>query len=354
MVVTYNIDWLIDGLVSKIGKNMQKYILLVMTIVCVSCSSLDSTYIKSIKGSASNTNNKLKVLIVDGQNNHKVWPKSTVMLKQYLDESGLFEVEVYRTMPTWKGEQHPKYYEMFSDDQNFMVKKPEIDPKFSPNFDDYQLIVSNFGWRAASWPLSTQQAFEAYMQHGGGFISVHAANNAFPEWLAFNEMIGLGGWGGRSEKDGPYLYYDEQGKLIKDLTKGQGGTHGKIHEFQITLRNEHPIVRGLPKVWMHTKDECYGRLRGPAKNLTVLATAFCPKEQKGTGLNEPALMTIEYGTGRIFHTILGHEDYSIESVGFITTFLRGAEWAATGQVTQEVPLDFPSKQQSSSRKFVVQ
>ena len=45
---------------------------------------------------------------------------------------------------------------------------------------------------------------------------VHAANNAFSGWSEYNEMIGLGGWGGRTEKSGPYLYFNDQGKLIRD------------------------------------------------------------------------------------------------------------------------------------------
>jgi len=32
-------------------------------------------------------------------------------------------------------------------------------------------------------------------------------------------------------------------------------------------------------------------------------------------------------------------------------FLRGAEWAATGKVTQEIPADFPAKEQPKSREF---
>lgn len=164
-------------------------------------------------------------------------------------------------------------------------------------------------------------------------------------------MIGVGGWGGRDEKDGPYLYYNDDGSLVTETKAGKSGTHGKIHELQITQRAEHPILNGLPNVWMHTKDECYGRLRGPAKHLTILATAHCPADQKGTGNHEPMLMTIDYGKGRIFHTTLGHEDYSFESVGFITTFLRGAEWAASGQVTQAIPADFPTANQSVKREF---
>jgi hypothetical protein len=57
-------------------------------------------------------------------------------------------------------------------------------------------------------------------------------------------------------------------------------------------------------------------------------------------------MTITYGKGRIFHTMLGHADEgggpAMQCVGFIVTLQRGAEWAVTGNVTQEVPSDFPT------------
>jgi len=83
-------------------------------------------------------------------------------------------------------------------------------------------------------------------------------------------------------------------------------------------------------------------LRGPAKNLTVLATAFSPEGFRGTDENEPMLMTIQYGTGRVFHTTLGHSVKQCKDVAFIVTFQRGTEWAATGKVTQKVPADFPT------------
>jgi type 1 glutamine amidotransferase len=104
-------------------------------------------------------------------------------------------------------------------------------------------------------------------------------------------------------------------------------------------------VQGMPTMWMHAKDELYDSLRGPAENITVLATAFSPKTQR----HEPMIMTIDFGKGRVFHTPMGHETYSMECVGFITTFQRGAEWAATGSVTKPMPTDFPSADASSSR-----
>lgn len=61
------------------------------------------------------------------------------------------------------------------------------------------------------------------------------------------------------------------------------------------------------------------------------------------------LMTISNGKGRIFHTTLGHDLKAMSCVGFITTFQRGAEWAASGKVTQKVPADFPGPDTPSYR-----
>jgi hypothetical protein len=105
-------------------------------------------------------------------------------------------------------------------------------------------------------------------------------------------------------------------------------------------------MKGLPEAWLHAQDELYSELRGPAENLTVLATAWADSAKGGTAEHEPVLMTIQYGQGRIFHTVLGHAlgdsaHPAMECVGFIVTLQRGAEWAATGEVTQEIPVDFP-------------
>ena len=154
-------------------------------------------------------------------------------------------------------------------------------------------------------------------------------------------MIAIGGWGGRNEKSGPYLRWRD-GQVVRDDTPGKGGGHGPQHEFQITVREpNHPITKGLPPVFMHNADELYSWLRGPAKNVTVLATAFSATEKNGSGEHEPMLMTIDYGKGRVFHTAIGHAAIQCASVAFITTFQRGTEWAATGKVTIPVPDDFP-------------
>ena len=295
---------------------------------------------------------KIKTLFVDGQNNHDQWPKTTYMLKHEMEATGLIIVAVERYAFTWKGDEYLKDFAIEGMPKTKALEKPQPDPNYSPDFSKYDLIVCNFGWNAAPWPEATQRNFEKFMKKGGGLVVFHAADNSFPEWDGYNQMIGLGGWGDRNEKDGPYVYYNDAGKLIRDDSPGKAGSHGPQSEYQIQIRNsEHPITKGMPEIWMHTKDELYNSLRGPAKKMEVLATAYSDTENKGTGRHEPALMTLTYGKGRIFHNIMGHVDYSVECVGFLTSMLRGAQWAATGEVTQEIPADFPNAEKSSSRKF---
>lgn len=265
----------------------------------------------------------IKVLLVDGQNNHD-WKNTSPVLKQILEENGFATVDV-ATAP---------------------VKGTDIS-SFAPNFAAYQVVVSNYN--GALWSPATQEAFEKYVSGGGGFVSVHAANNSFSEWKAYNEMIGVGGWGGRNEKSGPLLRLRD-GKWTEDTTPGGAGHHGQQHEFlMVTRAPEHPIMAGLPAKWLHTKDELYDHLRGPAKNLTVLASAFSDPAKGGSGEDEPLLFALSYGQGRVFHTALGHGLDAIKDVGFATTLRRGVEWAATGKVTQPVPADFPTETKTSPR-----
>lgn len=268
----------------------------------------------------------MKALLIDGQNNHGIWPKTSQMMKKYLEDTKLFDVEIVTTA------------------------KEGTDANFAPDFSKYKVVISNYN--GAEWPAATKASFVKYVADGGGFVVIHAADNAFGDWKEYNEMIGVGGWGGRSEKTGPYVYVTSEGKVTKDTSPGPGGHHGSQHPFEVIVRDaEHPITKGMPKHWLHTQDELYDFLRGPAVNINVLATAYAAKEQGGSERHEPMIFTVDYGKGRVFHTPMGHGDYSQECVGFITTLVRGTEWAATGKVTQPIPSDFPTKDKTSQRKF---
>jgi type 1 glutamine amidotransferase len=276
------------------------------------------------------------------------------MMKQYLEDTGLFEVDIDRTRFTWKANREKAFLPLAGVGETEDLKRPTTDPEFSPSFDQYDVVISNFGWKAADWPEATQKALEDYMKAGGGFVSVHAADNSLPQWKEYNRMIGLGGWAGRTEKDGPYVYYTNEGELIRDTTPGKAGAHGPAHLIPITVRiTDHPITKGMPNTWMTTKDECYAKLRGPAENMTILATGKDMSGKAPTDRHEPILMVVDYGKGRVFHTTLGHDDYSCEGVGFIVSFTRGTEWAATGKVTQSIPADFPDSGNPSMRTFIL-
>ena len=268
---------------------------------------------------------KLRALLIDGQNNHKTWPQTSPLIRRWLEESGLFTVDVATTPPAGQD-----------------------NSAFAPAFSNYDVVVSNYN--GDPWPEPTQRAFEQYVREGGGFVSVHAADNAFPQWKAYNEMIAVGGWAGRNQSSGPYLRLRD-GKWVRDeTTPGTGGHHGERHEFVIDIRDpNHPVTTGLPSRWRHAEDELYDQMRGPARNVEVLASAFSEPATRGTGEHEPMLMAISFGKGRVFHTTLGHSPEAMHCVGFIVTLQRGAEWAATGKVTQAVPRDFPGPDAISVR-----
>jgi type 1 glutamine amidotransferase len=219
--------------------------------------------------------------------------------------------------------------------------------QWNPDFSAFDVTLSNYNGQ--SWSEKLQKGLEKYVKEGGSLVIVHAANNSFSNWLEYNRMIGLGGWGGRTEKNGPYLYFSDAGKLVRDPRPGRGGSHGPQHEFTVKLRQkDHPIVKGMPAEWKHAKDELYDSLRGPAENVEVLATSYSSKSKK----HEPMIMTISYGKGRVFHTPMGHADYSMRCVGFYDVVRRGTEWAATGKVTLPLSKNFPTadKVVSVSRK----
>ena len=266
----------------------------------------------------------LQALLISGQVNqyHNMETMDRTVVR-YLEETGLFDVTHLAT-PAAGADMSG----------------------FAPDFAGYDVVILNYD--GAAWPEQTATAFEAYMRDGGGLVSVHSSDNSFAAWPAFLEMTAVGGWNGRNEDFGPAIRWGDDGV---ELFHGPGEAfHPPPHDFVVTIRDKtHPVTKGLPDQWLHADDELYSSLRGPAKNVTVLATGFAdPNVEHASGFHEPVLMAIDYGEGRVFHTTLGHiaaeETEAPESVrctGFATTLQRGAEWAATGTVTQALPDNLP-------------
>lgn len=280
-------------------------------------------------GISKSSDSKIRVLIIDGQNNHN-WKDTTPFLKEQLEKSGKFEVSVATTPPrggnaqAWEG--------------------------FKPDFTDCDVVLSNYN--GPPWqPAVVRESFEKFLAEGGGLVNVHAANNAHKGWEGFENATGLL-W--RGNKDGARVYLDEVGKVMRmEVGSGPGAGHGPQHEYVVKVRQtEHPITKGIPVEWLHTRDELYHGQRGPGKDMRILATAFSAKEKRGTGVHEPMLWWIPVGKGKAVTNVLGHvgnlqKDPAMKCVGFLTLVARSCEWVATGKVTIPVPDNFPTADKTS-------
>src|SRR6476469_2933787 len=86
---------------------------------------------KSGKSKAKDqTKEKLRALIIDGQNNHD-WKTTTPLLQKALESSGRFKVDVATSPPAGQSMS-----------------------EFKPHFADYDVVISNYN--GDRWPASTE------------------------------------------------------------------------------------------------------------------------------------------------------------------------------------------------------
>jgi hypothetical protein len=234
----------------------------------------------------------IRVLILSGRNNHD-WRTSTPMLRKMMEQTGRFEVRV--------------------------TEEPSgLNAAILRNYD---VIVSDYC--GPRWGEAAENALETAIREGKGFVAVHAASYPFGIREVLGERMTRTG-----KHEPPWTAY---AKIVgASWTEEPRTGHGKRHVYEVRFADrEHPIARGLPESFF-TSDELYHQFK-LEPNVHTLATAFDAPEVNGTGRNEPILMTNRYGKGRVFHTALGHDATALASTGFIQTFVRGVEWAATGQ-----------------------
>ncbi len=273
---------------------------------------------------------KLRVLVVDGINNHD-WKSATAGISKILAQTGFCSLDVSTTPARGAS--------------------PAEWDSWKPEFSNYDAVVNNFnggdGEDGIQWPGRIKASLEAYVRGGGGLVVFHAANNAFLPWHAYNEMIGLG-W--RKKTFGRGIRIADDDKVIF-IPKGAGldPGHPPRLDFQIHVRaTHHPITRGLPTVWIHPSEQLTHGQHGPAEGLTILTFAHSPISLA----NEPMDWVRRYGKGRVYTTMLGHTwvgepSPNLDCVGLQTLLARGVEWAATGRVTIPVPASFPGPENIS-------
>lgn len=220
----------------------------------------------------------LKILILSGENNHK-WEETTPFLEKLYTGSGLFEVEI--------------------------TNKP--DTLIYNDLKKFDIVLSNwnsFPDNEFRWPQKTEKALVKFIRKGGGFVTFHASTTAFYTWGEFGEFT-TAGWGEKT-------------------------WHGQNSDTHVIIEDcNHPVTNGLAgftsfdELWVNAAQN---------KKFRILATATNEKLKEDGIKNQPAVMVLKYGKGRVFHTILGHDVRAMQAAGFKSLMLRGAEWAATGKV----------------------
>jgi len=243
--------------------------------------------------------NKIQALIVTGQNGHD-WRGTTPILRRILDDSGVFSVRVT---------------------EEFRGAGPET-------LVPYDLVVLNYydlRKPELRWGARAEDALLDFVRSGKGLVIYHFSVAAFDGWAEYEKMCG-GNW------------------------RPNNGHHSPAHDFQVEVKEpDHPVLRGLKPSFTQSQDELYANLRWqPAGTYRVLATAWddhslykgkARQPIPGDGMHHPVLWTVDYGKGRVIVTVLGHDVAAVQTPVFVTTFARGAEWAATGKVSLGIPAE---------------
>jgi type 1 glutamine amidotransferase len=277
---------------------------------------------------------KIKVLIVDGYSNHD-WKLTTQLIRAVLEPTGLCTIAV-STSPA-------------------SANAPGWDA-WRPKFKDYDVVIQNYNDinGGPPWPQEVRTAFEDFVRDGGGVYIFHSAQNAFVNWPAYNQIIGLG-W--RKKDYGTAIAIGDDGKLILyPPGHGLNTSHAPNGDVVVHLLGDHPLHDGLPRAWKTPHLEVYYDARGPAENVQVLSYARDPR----FGQNWPVEWTVNYGKGRAYIATFGHvwrgdvQPESMRCAGVQTMIVRAVQWLANRPVTFPVPADFPTAETTSIRpEFVL-
>ena len=255
----------------------------------------------------------VRVLILSGRNNHD-WRTSTPFMERILNDTGRFDVRL---------EEEPNG-----------INADTLAP--------YDVLIDDHC--GPRWPEVTEKAIEAFVRSGRGLVIVHAAN--YP----FVGLVVLGANQTRTTITEPV--WEEWKRMVGPFWVDKDGvrtSHGARYSFKLKWTDpEHPILKGLDEDYYAT-DEFYTKFGyQPGVKVNVIATAYDDPKYRGTGKEEPVLMTLQYGQGRVFHTVLGHDITALVEPAFMVPFVRGTEWAATGKVTLSTPAQ--QRAQAAARK----
>ena len=164
--------------------------------------------------------------------------------------------------------------------------------------DGYDVILLNYyNWQRPTLSPKARENLLAFVKNGKGLVSFHFSVRAWEDWPEYRNLIGRI-WVAPGSGHGP------RGKLAVKITD-----------------KDHFITQGVAD--FEIDDELYAKLVGDAP-IHVLMEA----DSKWSGKTEPLAWTLDYGKGRVFNIVLGHDAAVCRNPSFVKLLQRGAEWVA--------------------------
>ena len=173
------------------------------------------------------------------------------------------------------------------------------DPEFlaSEELHGFDLLVQNYvNWERPTISESARTNLLKFVEGGKGVSLIHFANGAFRDWPDYYRGLARRVW-----------------------VDGKSG-HDAYGAFRVEITNPtHPVTKGLTA--FNTTDELYYNQDGD-KPVEVLVTG----RSKDTGKDEPLAFVYSHGKGRVFQSLLGHDEAAVRQAA--TLIVSGSLWAA--------------------------
>ncbi len=254
-----------------------------------------NSFAQSPKDAPSSSPTALRALILSGDGNHD-WRTTTPFLRQLLLDSGRFDVRVNES-------------------------PAGLTAKTLTGFD---VVVDDYcGPRLGN---EAEKALEAFVGSGKGLVVTHGGL-ALPERLPGEKV-----WPGFAKLT-----------RVSWPANSAAGADAPFRLFDLKIvRPEHSVMLGL-KSSLRTGDR-------PRRGFTLLPGAIV---LAATDQDDPLLIASSAWKGRVFCTALGRDLASMQETAFITTFLRGTEWAASGKVTLPAEIVLPGPGTNGARVLVI-
>lgn len=168
-----------------------------------------------------------------------------------------------------------------------------------------------------------QEAFERYIQAGGGYVGIHSATDTEYDWPWYGELAGA--------------WFLDHPSDPSNVQKGK---------FTV-VENNHWATEGMPEHFEHT-DEFYN-FRNLSKSIHPLIKIDETSYSGGKNPDfHPMSWYHEFDGGRSFYTALGHTKESFQDTLFLNHLWGGIRYASGGEKPK--PVDF-SKARPEENRF---